>query len=195
MPQERRSSDRFQAASPAESHKTRDDGSLTGPVSYLDTQHAGGSLMPQDLELEEKVREALARDPRIGHHKAIAVCASAGVVTLRGTVESPKQRHAAVEAGRAVTGVEEVYEGLDVRPFPHDPRDDELRGAALQSLIWDERLHAHQIDVDVADAWVTLKGEVKHQHESDAAFEDVSKLDDVGGITNAIKVVTAPSLG
>jgi hypothetical protein len=33
---------------------------------------------------------------------------------------------------------------------------------------------------------------VRHQSESDAAFEDVAGLEDVGGITNAIEVVTAP---
>jgi osmotically-inducible protein OsmY len=38
----------------------------------------------------------------------------------------------------------------------------------------------------------TLKGQVRHQDESDAAFEDVSGLEGVGGITNEIKVVTAP---
>jgi hypothetical protein len=37
--------------------------------------------------------------------------------------------------------------------------------------------------------------EVRHQHESDAAFEDVAKLEGVGGITNAIRVVTAPRMG
>jgi osmotically-inducible protein OsmY len=151
--------------------------------------------MPQDRALEEKVREALAGDTRVAHHKAIAVFASDGVVNLRGTVETPKQRHAAAEDARAVTGVEQVYDALEIRPAPHDPRDDELRGAALQTLIWDPRLHAHEIDVTVADAWLTLKGEVRHQEESDAAFEDVSNLDGVGGITNVIRVITAPSLG
>jgi osmotically-inducible protein OsmY len=151
--------------------------------------------MPQDPVLEENVREALARDARIAHEKAIAVCARAGVVTLRGTVETPKQRHAAGEDARAVPGVHEVYDQMDIRPFPHDSRDDELRGIALQSLIWDPRVEENEVDVSVADAWVTLKGEVRHQHVSDAAYEDVSKLDGVGGITNAIKVVTAPSMG
>jgi osmotically-inducible protein OsmY len=151
--------------------------------------------MSQDIELEEKVREALARDPQIAHDKAIAVLARAGAVTLRGTVESLKQRHAAAEDAHAVTGVNEVYDELNLRPLPHDPRDDELRGAALQSLIWDRRVREHEIEVEVADAWVTLKGEVKSQDDSDAAFEDVSKLEGVGGITNAITVVTAPPLG
>jgi osmotically-inducible protein OsmY len=150
--------------------------------------------MPQDLELEEKVRQVLADDSRVEHEKAIAVYASDGVVTLRGTVESIKVRRAVAEDARAVSGVRDVYDELDLKLIPHDLRDDELRGQVLQSLIWDERLHAHEIEVQVSAAWVTLKGEVKHQEESDAAFEDVSNVEGVGGITNAIKVVTAPPL-
>jgi BON domain len=93
--------------------------------------------MPQDIELEDNVKAALAGDPRVDHDQAIAVLASAGVVTLRGSVESVKQRHAAVEDARAVTGVDAVYDELDLRPLPHDPRDDEIRGTVLQLLIRD----------------------------------------------------------
>jgi osmotically-inducible protein OsmY len=50
---------------------------------------------------------------------------------------------------------------------------------------------ADRIDVTVANGWLTLKGEVKHQHENDAAFESVSALSGVGGIANEIKVITA----
>jgi osmotically-inducible protein OsmY len=151
--------------------------------------------MPQDIELENSVKASLGRDSRLEHDQAIAVFARAGAVTLRGTVESPTQRHAAVEDARAVTGVEAVYDGLNLRPIPHDPRDDEIRGAALQLLIDDARVPESTIDVEVDAGWLTLEGEVRHQRESDAAFEDVSHLDGVGGITNAIKVVTAPRLG
>jgi osmotically-inducible protein OsmY len=94
-----------------------------------------------------------------------------------------------------VTGVDAVYDELDLRPLPHDPRDDEIRGKALQLLTRDPRIRETTVDVAVADGWVTLKGEVRDQHESDAAFEDVAQLEDVGGITNAIKVVTAPRMG
>ena len=151
--------------------------------------------MPQDIELEDTVKAALASDSRVDHDKAIAVFASAGAVTLRGTVESVKQRHAAVEDAHAVTGVEVVYDQLNLRPLPHDTRDDEIRGTALQLLTRDPRVHENTVDVAVDGGWVTLKGEVRHQHESDAAFEDVAQLEDVGGITNAIKVVTAPRMG
>jgi osmotically-inducible protein OsmY len=151
--------------------------------------------MPQDFELEDNVKAALARDPRVDHDQAVAVFASAGAVTLRGTVETVKQRHAAVEDAHAVTGVDVVYDELNLRPLPHDPRDDEIRGKALQLLTRDPRVHETTVDVEVDGGWLTLKGEVRHQHESDAAFEDVAQLEEVGGITNAIKVVTAPRLG
>ena len=150
--------------------------------------------MLQDIELEENVKAALARDPRLKHPRAVAVLARARVVTLRGTVESFPQRHAAVEDAHGVAGVDAVYEELNVRPFPHDPNDDEMRGAALQLLIRDTRIRDTEIDVEVTDRWVTLNGEVRHQDESDAAFEDVAQLEGIGGITNAVQVVTAPRM-
>jgi osmotically-inducible protein OsmY len=110
---------------------------------------------------------------------------------LRGTVSNPKHRRAAIEAARSVPGVESVYDLVKVRLRPGDPRDDKLRGAALRSLISDARVPDDYVDVHVDAGWVTLKGEVRHQSESDAAFEDVAGLEDVGGVTNAIKVVTA----
>ena len=80
---------------------------------------------------------------------------------------------------------------LTVKWFGDQRSDDELRGAALQALIWDVEVPDDDIDVKVSDGWVTLKGEVRHQFESDAAFDDVARLQGVGGITNEIRVVTA----
>jgi osmotically-inducible protein OsmY len=47
------------------------------------------------------------------------------------------------------------------------------------------------VDVTVANGWLTLTGRVKHQDESNAAFEAAAQLPHVGGITNKIQVVTA----
>jgi osmotically-inducible protein OsmY len=89
-----------------------------------------------------------------------------------------------------VAGVVAVYDQLWV-----DPRDNwldnELRGVALQALMSSDEVPADRIDVAVASGWLTLKGEVQHQHESNAAFEIVYRLPGVGGITNEIKVITA----
>jgi osmotically-inducible protein OsmY len=76
-----------------------------------------------------------------------------------------------------------------------DPRnrwqDNEVRGAALQELISNPAVSAERIEITVANRWLTLKGEVRRQDESNAAFDAVSRLPGVGGITNEIKVITA----
>jgi hypothetical protein len=46
--------------------------------------------MPQDIELEDDVKAALAGDPRVDHDQAIAVFASAGVVSS--TRATPRSR-------------------------------------------------------------------------------------------------------
>ena len=86
-------------------------------------------------------------------------------------------------------GVYEVINHLKVNLLGADRReDDEIRGAALQSLIWDAEVPSDSIDVKVQDGWVTLKGDVSFQFESDAAYDDVSRLYGVAGVTNEIKV-------
>jgi osmotically-inducible protein OsmY len=141
-------------------------------------------------ELEDEVRAAIGRDPRIPNPTEIAVLGDGGIVTLRGTVNSFKQRRAAVQDAKRPLGVYEVVDQLEVRLID-DIRDDELRGWILQRLLWDANVPAESIDVRVGAGWVTLKGQVKHQFESDAAFDAVASIRGVGGITNDIRVVTA----
>jgi osmotically-inducible protein OsmY len=142
-----------------------------------------------NTELEDEVRASLALDPRLLEPIDVAVSADGGIVTLRGTVWSFKQRRAAVEDARKIAGVYEVIDKLDVR-LRDDVRDDVIRGAALQSLIWDVNVPADSIDVEVAAGWATLSGKVAFQFQSDAAFDDVAMIRGVGGITNKIKVIT-----
>jgi osmotically-inducible protein OsmY len=139
----------------------------------------------------EETREALERDPRIAHAAEVAVAEREGRVTLRGTVRSIHQRRTAVEIARSVPGVRTVDDGLRIDPRDH-ARDNEVRGAALQALVADGV--PARVDVDVANGWATLKGEVEHQDESDTAFAAVSGIAGVGGITNRITVVT-PGVG
>jgi hypothetical protein len=54
--------------------------------------------------------------------------------------------------------------------------DDEIRGTALQFLTWDVEVPSDSIDVKVQDGWVTLKGDVSYQFESDAAYDDVASM-------------------
>ena len=146
--------------------------------------------MSNESLITDEIRATLRRDDRVPHPAEVAVSERHGTVTLRGSVGTPHQRRAIVKIARAAPGVLAVEDELSL-----DPRDrwqdNEVRGAALQALMSDDAVPADRIDVTVANGWLTLKGEVKHQYENDAAFESVSALPGVGGITNEIKVITA----
>lgn len=146
--------------------------------------------MPDDDTILMNIRTALASDRRVDHPVEIAVSCKAGWVALRGTVATPRQRSLAHEITRAVPGVTGVE--VELRVDLRDRwLDDELRGMALQSLVVDGDVPAERVDVAVSNGWLTLKGEVKDQSASDAAFAAVADLTGVGGITNTIKVTTA----
>jgi osmotically-inducible protein OsmY len=143
-----------------------------------------------DNQVIDDVRARYERDSRLEHPAVMAISERAGTVTLRGTVHSLHQRHLAIEVAKSVRGVRAVEDELVVDPRDHW-EDAEARGAALNALIADPDVPAETIDVTVADGWLTLSGRVKHQSESNAAFEAVQGLPRVGGITNKVQVVTA----
>jgi osmotically-inducible protein OsmY len=142
-----------------------------------------------NMPLEDAVMDSLDLDPRISEPSEIAVSVGDGTVTLRGTVERFSQRRAAVEDAQKIDGVYQVDDQLKVNLIGADRReDDEIRGAALQALIWDTDVPSDLVDVEVEDGWITLKGDVRYQFESDAAYDDVASLYGVYGVTNEIKV-------
>jgi osmotically-inducible protein OsmY len=140
-------------------------------------------------QTEAEVRAQIAGDPRIPYPAEIAVEVVDQIATLRGTVGSFAQRHAAVADARRTAGVEYVENWLEVRLLDRDRREDaEIRGAALQRLEWDSEIPGDAIRVSVKDGWVTLKGEVLLQFQSDEAFNRVASLHGVTGVTNQIRV-------
>jgi osmotically-inducible protein OsmY len=142
--------------------------------------------------IQDDVRAALADDPRIPFPNEIAVDAVGDSVLLRGTVGNFAEKQAAIADARRTRGVYTVDDELRVRLMDRDRRADaEIRGAALQRLMWDSQLVADYLGVEVKDGWVTLTGEVDHQFQSDKAFGHVADLAGVTGITNEIRVVEA----
>jgi osmotically-inducible protein OsmY len=146
--------------------------------------------MSPDATLEDAIRVSLDVDPRIPDGAAIAVAVADGTAILRGTVGSFSQRRAALGDARKINGVYDVDDQIDVRLLNDQRRADaDIRGAALQILMWDSEVPTDLVDVKVNDGWVTLTGEVSYQFESDAAYEDVANLLGVTAVTNEIKVV------
>ena len=152
--------------------------------------------MLTDTSVADAVIADLDLDPRIPDSLEIAVAVDDGIATLRGTVESFSQRRAAAQDANEVDGVYDIDNQLKVSLTGADRRDDdEIRGAALQNLIWDVEVPSDLVDVKVDDGWVTLKGNVSYQFESDAAYDEVASLYGVLGVTNEIVVSNACSVG
>jgi osmotically-inducible protein OsmY len=146
--------------------------------------------MSNEATVEGAIRESLECDPRIPDPGAVAVAVFDGTATLRGTLGSFSQRRAAVRDAGKIEGVVDVDDQIDVRLLIDEQREDaDIRGAALQALMWDSEVPADLIDVKVDEGWVTLTGRVSYQFESDAAYEDVADLFGVIDVTNEIKVV------
>jgi hyperosmotically inducible protein len=140
-------------------------------------------------ETTHEVRRQLADDPRLPFDDEIAVETNEGVVKLRGTVGSFAQDRAAIANARRTAGVYEVFDEMKVRLLDEDRRADaEIRGAALQRLMWDPMLNAEYLDVHVKDGWVTLSGDADRMFQSDRAFDHMTSLRGVTGVTNEIKV-------
>ena len=146
--------------------------------------------MNDETDISDEIRARYAGDDRLPHPTEVAVSERAGTVRLRGTVRSLHQRAVATDIAKSVDGVRAVTDDLSVDPRDHW-QDAEIRGTALQALVSRRDVPDDRIDVTVAAGWLTLKGQVQHQYDSDAAFDAVSGLAGVGGITNEIKVVTA----
>jgi osmotically-inducible protein OsmY len=146
-------------------------------------------------ELELNVSEELLWDPKVDN-AAVAVSADDGVVTLRGTVGSFRQKREAKQDAERVYGVEKVSNELQVRILAGQRRDDaDLRGAVLQALTLDS-LVPSTIDARVDEGWVTLTGTANWQFERDEAEFIASNVLGVVAVDNEIDLVTpGPSAG
>ena len=125
------------------------------------------------------VSDVLHHDPKI-HSEAIGVDVEHGVVTLRGTVGSPREKHEARKAAGRVHGVVSVDNQLQVRPMDDRTRkDDEIRANVLEALLLDGLVPA-TIDAKVEDGVATLTGTAAWQYERDEALQVASNI--VGGL-------------
>jgi osmotically-inducible protein OsmY len=88
-----------------------------------------------------------------------------------------------------VKGVKAVAEEIEIK-LAGDMRrtDDQIAGAALESLRWDVSVPKDKIKVKVEKGWVTLTGSVDWHFQKDAAAHDVRRLFGVVGISDEIAI-------
>lgn len=141
----------------------------------------------QDDELIHAVKDELERDPDVDSD-VVAVSADDGVVRLRGTVESPGEKHEAEKDAKRIPDTELVDNELQVKPLS-DRKDAELRGQVLQALALDGVVPP-TVDAKVKDGVVTLTGTVKGQEQLDEAKFVASNV--AGGLEVLDEMTLAP---
>ncbi|HTX71168.1 MAG TPA: BON domain-containing protein [Thermoleophilia bacterium] len=134
-----------------------------------------------------RVRDELLWDARV-HGEAIAVSAEAGVVTLRGTVGSFREKLAAENVTKRVQGVQLVDDRLELRLLDEAARKDAaVRGEVLQALALDSIVPS-TVDAKVEDGMVTLTGTVEWKFERDEAEFVASNIVGARSLTDEINL-------
>lgn len=142
-----------------------------------------------DDELQDWVREELCWDPKVDS-AAIAVSASDGEVTLRGTVASFREKREAQRAAERVYGVTSVRNELEVRIVDeHGRQDADLRGAVLQAMALDG-LIPKTVDAKADRGLVTLTGAAAWQYQREEAEFVVGNVPGVVDVDNQITLTT-----
>ena len=141
-----------------------------------------------DKDVERWVAEELHWDPKIDS-SSIAVSASEGEVTLRGTVGSFREKRDAEKSAERVNGVRTVTNELAVRLLTgHRRGDADLRGAVLRALHLDS-LIPETIDARVEDGWVTLTGTAAWQYQREEADYIAGNVLGVHGVDDQIDLM------
>jgi osmotically-inducible protein OsmY len=139
-------------------------------------------------QLQRSVTEELICDPKVDSN-AIAVSAEEGVVTLRGTVGSLREKREAKKDAERVYGVKHVRNELDVQIMNDERRANaDLRGDILHALTLNTLVPA-TVDAEVTDGFVTLTGTANWQFQREEAESVASNVPGVILVTNEVRLV------
>ncbi|SCL17248.1 Osmotically-inducible protein OsmY, contains BON domain [Micromonospora pallida] len=153
------------------------------------------TIIRTDQDIQADVLDELTWEPRVQPHE-IGVTVTEGVVTLSGWVDGYAKKWAAERAAHRVARVRAVANDLAVRlPSSAQRTDQEVATATVRALEWDAFVPLEEVDVTVAEGWVTLRGQVEWEYQRRAAERAVGRLTGVRGVSNGIAVrprATAP---
>jgi osmotically-inducible protein OsmY len=142
-------------------------------------------------DLTKDVNEELKWDPQV-NNETIAVSADHGVVTLRGSVGSLRERREAKKAAARVYGVTSVDDKLEVRIPGLDGREDaELRGDVLQALMLDS-IVPKTVDASVEDGYIRLSGTAEWKYQRDEAEFVAGNVRGVVGVWDDVELTGPP---
>jgi osmotically-inducible protein OsmY len=147
--------------------------------------------MKDPIDLQRDVMEEVEFEPAV-EAAGIGVAVDDGVVTLAGHVPTYAARIYAEQAAKRVSGVRGVANELRVQLWPGSERDDTgIAQAAVNALEWSVSVPKDAVTVTVDKGWVTLEGKVPWKYQKDAAFDVVSRLTGVRGVTSLVTLTGA----
>ncbi len=139
-----------------------------------------------DEDIEDAVRRAVEVDPRVDGEN-VDVSALAGVVTLRGRVDTVQAKRAAGTDARNTVGVVDVLNRLSVRPST-DIDDEEIASRIEAALLRDPYVERFDLIVRVINGRVHLDGTVDSHFEKARADEVASNVNGVVYVVNNLAV-------
>jgi osmotically-inducible protein OsmY len=146
-----------------------------------------------DLDIQADVLEELTWSANVKANE-IGVAVKEGVVTLTGTVESYLAWQTAENVALRIRGVHGVANEITVRLHASAERtDSDLALAIVNALKWDTAVSTDQLEVAVSHGYVTLKGQVNHYHQREAAGRLVQRMAGVKWVNNSITIAAHPA--
>lgn len=141
---------------------------------------------PTDEDIRQSIIKAFVHDPHVPSVSP-EVIVKDSVVTLRGAVPNRRARQAAVQISRATGGVQDVIDELIVRSRKPQS-DDEVESAIRAALTTSAALAANEINVQVENGRVELKGKVDSYYEKWVAEDLADRTPGVVALDNQIVV-------
>ncbi len=151
------------------------------PAAYTNT-----SETIKDSEITSKVYSEFRDDDAIAV-TTVYVRAEDGVVHLTGNVNNILAKDRAVETAQTIRGVKSVVDQLNV--YDSGRKDSAIQTDIYAALTTNPATESWDIDVDVAEGFVTLSGEANSYEERQLAREVIAGVKGVRGVTNEIDIV------
>ncbi|MGD8397103.1 MAG: BON domain-containing protein [Candidatus Eiseniibacteriota bacterium] len=139
-----------------------------------------------DTEIRQAIEDALRHDPRV-RSSDLEPGVHLGRVTLRGTVESPAEKRAAIRDARNTVGVIDVEDRIKIRTAV-DVDDRELERTIEQALLRNPYVSRFEISVDVLNGVARLSGQVDTDFEKARAGDIAERIAGVTWVDNDLSV-------
>jgi osmotically-inducible protein OsmY len=149
--------------------------------------------MKSDDQLRRDVEHELVWEPKLDE-RHISVSAKEGAVTLSGHVSTYMEKLSAVRAAERVSGVKAVADDVEILLVgSHVRNDSDIAEAVAHILTWNATV-PKDVQAEVADATVTLKGTTSWDFQREAATRAVRGIIGVRGVRNLIELEARPEV-